>query len=373
MFKINYLGLLLVLLLLLNSGCSKTASPDLNNVNKTRVYYIAAEPVIWDFAPQGYNVFMGMPFDGNDSVYAVNSPSGPTPRIGSKNVAARYIEYTDSTFTTRKPIDSAWQHLGILGPAIRAVVGDSVVIHFRNRTNFHTTIHVHGLEYTADNEGALYNNGSMGAGNDVAPGKSYTYRLFAREESGPTANQPSSIAWLYHSHYYMDERDIYAGLTGAIIVTRRGMGGVDGKPKDVDREFVTLFFIFNQNASALLDSSTQVFCPGFTNPNPDDFTESNKKHAINGMIMGNLPGLTMNRGERVRWYLMALGNEVDLHTPHWHGNIVTSNGTHTDVVSLLPAEMLVADMVPDNPGTWGFHYHVSDHMVAGMSAVYTVK
>jgi FtsP/CotA-like multicopper oxidase with cupredoxin domain len=32
----------------------------------------------------------------------------------------------------------------------------------------------------------------------------------------------------------------------------------------------------------------------------------------------------------------------------------------------------VADMVPDNPGAWLFHCHVLDHLVAGMSAHYTV-
>ena len=357
------------------SSCTKLSKATVTPAtpSKTRVYYIAAETVLWDFAPQGYNVFMGMPYDAADSVFAVNLPTGPTPRIGSRNYAARYIEYTDSTFSTPKPVDSAWQHLGILGPVIRAVVGDSVVIYFKNRTNIHATIHVHGLEYSPDNEGAFYANGSVSAGNDVEPGGKYTYRLLARDASGPAANQPSSVVWLYHSHYYMDERDLYAGLVGGIIVTKKGMADENAKPVDVDREFITMFFIFNQNASALLDSSIHTFCPGFTNPDPDDFEESNKKHTINGMLMGNLPGLTMNKGERVRWYLLALGNEVDLHTPHWHGNTVMSNGVNTDVIDLLPANMLVADMVPDNAGIWGYHCHVTDHMMAGMTALYTVR
>ena len=32
---------------------------------------------------------------------------------------------------------------------------------------------------------------------------------------------------------------------------------------------------------------------------------------------------------------MAMGTEVDLHTPHWHGNVVTANGMKTDVVRLV--------------------------------------
>ena len=73
-------------------------------------------------------------------------------------------------------------------------------------------------------------------------------------------------------------------------------------------------------------------------------------HSINGYVFGNQPLITMRRGERVRWYVMSMGTEVDLHTPHWHGNDVTVNGMRMDVVSLLPAGMVVADMVPGRPG-----------------------
>jgi manganese oxidase len=42
------------------------------------------------------------------------------------------------------------------------------------------------------------------------------------------------------------------------------------------------------------------------------------------------------------------------------------------VVSLLPASMVVADMVPDDPGIWLFHCHVNDHLTAGMIGRYRV-
>jgi hephaestin len=44
----------------------------------------------------------------------------------------------------------------------------------------------------------------------------------------------------------------------------------------------------------------------------------------------------------------------------------------TDVAPLATMGMLVADMVPDNPGTWLFHCHVKEHLLAGMQAQYTV-
>ncbi len=340
---------------------------------ETRVYYIAAEEVVWDYAPSDSNVFMGIPFDANDSVYTVNLPANPTPRIGRKNKKARYIAYTDSTFTTAKSISPEWEHLGILGPVIRANVGDSVLVYFKNKTSVNASIHVHGLLYDAHSEGSPYNNGANGDGSSIAPGGKYRYQYYAREGSGPASAQASSVVWLYHSHVNMDESDLYSGLVGAIIVTKKGMGDANAKPTDVDREFITLFFIWNENNSLYLSQNTNTYCPGFANPSPDDFEESNKKHCINGMLMGNLPGLTMNKGERVRWYVMGLGNEVDLHTPHRHGNTVTISGQNTDVIEILPAAMVVADMKPDNAGTWAYHCHVTDHMVAGMTALYKVQ
>jgi manganese oxidase len=88
-------------------------------------------------------------------------------------------------------------------------------------------------------------------------------------------------------------------------------------------------------------------------------------------MYGNTPGLTARQGDRVRWYLMASTN-FEIHAPHWHGNTVIAEHMNTDVASLLPMGMLVADMVPDNPGTWLFHCHVSAHLLMGMEATYQV-
>jgi hypothetical protein len=95
-------------------------------------------------------------------------------------------------------------------------------------------------------------------------------------------------------------------------------------------------------------------------------------YAINGFIFGNLPGLIMKLGDKVRWYLLGIGNEIDLHTPHWHGETVTDGKQNTDVIELLPGSMKTVDMLADNPGSWMFHCHVEDHMEAGMMAIYTI-
>ena len=308
------------------------ASADAGLAETTRHYYVAAEPGVWDFAPSGRNLVHGGPI--------------PEPWRGfTRWNKVRYIEYTDDSFTTRKG-QPAW--LGVLGPIIRAEVGDTVMVHFRNRANGYYGMHPHGFRYTKDNEGAHYI--PAGAGAQVPPGGSFTYTWLADESSGPGPADPSSLVWWYHSHVE-EPVETNLGLLGPIIVTRRGMAGPDGSPNDVDREFVTAFFIFNE----------------------DECNERGLMHSINGFIFGNLRGLTMGNGARVRWYVLGMGNEVDLHSPHWHGKVLRYQQRNTDVIELLPGSMATADMLADNPGTWMLHCHVADHIDAGMLTTYTIS
>ena len=93
-------------------------------------------------------------------------------------------------------------------------------------------------------------------------------------------------------------------------------------------------------------------------------------HSINGYVFGNLPGPDDEKGDRVRWYVMGMGTEVDLHTPHWHGNTVLFHGHAHRRRRVAAGDTLVADMKPDDPGTWLYHCHVNDHIIAGMMALY---
>jgi len=327
---------------------------------QVRRYYIAADEVIWDYAPSGRNLITGQPFDARARVYVTAGKH----RLGSKYRKALYREYTDATFSTLKPRDARWQHLGMLGPLIRASVGDTIEVVFRNNTHRLVSVHPHGVFYTKANEGTPYADGTSGANkadDAIAPGSTYTYRWTVPESAGPTMHDGTSVMWMYHSH--IDEpRDVNAGLLGPIIITARGKARADGSPTDVDREFVATFFIVDENESP------------YTKRRPEDaeYVESNLKHAINGYLYGNLPGLTMKRGERVRWYLMAMGSERDVHTPHWHANTVVISHMRTDVGWLLPGTMQTADMTPMATGTWLFHCHVHDHIDAGMIGLYTV-
>jgi manganese oxidase len=337
----------------------------------TRTYYVSADRVVWDYAPTGRNQITGEPFDEVADTYVKSGPG----RIGSKYLKCIYRGYTDRSFRHRVRRAPQDRYLGLLGPVIRAQVGDTIRIVFRNTCPFPTSVHTHGLLYGKGSEGAPYADGTAGAvkaDDAVPPGARYTYVWKVPERSGPGPHDGSSVMWMYHSH--SDEvADTYAGLMGPIEITRRGMARRDGSPKDVDREVFALFSVMNENESPFLGENVdRLASPPAPDPDDEDFQESNLMHSINGYVFGNEPMITTRRGQRVRWYVMSMGTEVDLHTPHWHGNDVLVGGMRMDTISLLPATMVVADMVPDNPGIWLFHCHVNDHIRAGMLTRYRV-
>ncbi len=339
---------------------------------RTRPYYIAADPVEWDYAPSGRNL-LGARFDATAGTYLDHGDE----RIGHVNRKSIYRQYTDGTFKTLAPRPKQWEHLGVLGPPIHAEVGDTIKVVFRNNTPFPASMHPHGVFYDKASEGADYDDGTSGAdkADDAVPqGGEHTYIWPVPERAGPGPQDDSSVLWAYHSHTN-EITDTNAGLIGPIIVTRRGMARADGSPKDVDREVVTLYDIFDENLSPWLDWNIEHHTdkPKDVKKDDDEFKESNLKHSINGYLFGNLPGLDFKKGQTVRWYVFAAGTETGLHTPHWHGNTVLSDGMRMDMLDLLPMTMKTADMVPDNPGTWLYHCHVNDHIAAGMSAFYRVQ
>lgn len=64
---------------------------------------------------------------------------------------------------------------------------------------------------------------------------------------------------------------------------------------------------------------------------------------------------------RVAWHLFGMGNEVDVHTAFFHGQILTTRGHHTDVAQIFPATFVTAEMVPWEPGTWLVSCQVNSH------------
>ena len=228
-------------------------------IGQVRKYYIAADLDMWDYAPAGMDVAKNQTFptavqapvasDGHAHDHSVgrrreqamdhstmagggHAGHGPStwvtrsqhpPRIGRSYVKMRFNEYTDHTFTMRKARPTDEEHLGILGPTIRAEVGDTIRVVFRNNgpSGYPFSLHPHGVHYTKANEGASYNDGSDMTGDMIHAGHCAYYEWTVPESSGPGPGDPSTIAWLYHGHV-AETADPNAGLVGAIIVGRAG-------------------------------------------------------------------------------------------------------------------------------------------------------
>lgn len=83
----------------------------------------------------------------------------------------------------------------------------------------------------------------------------------------------------------------------------------------------------------------------------------------------------MHQGDRVAWYMLAMGQDIDLHTVHFHAESFlyrSGESYRADVVDLFPGTFEVVEMVASNPGTWLLHCHVTDHVHAGMETLFTV-
>jgi manganese oxidase len=138
---------------------------------KLRTYYIAAVETEWNYVPANMDMMVGKPFEGETKIWTEHRKD----RIGNVYRKAIYREYTDETFSTEKKRTKEWVHLGIMGPLIRAEVGDTIVIHFRNNTTEPYSMHPHGVSYGRDSEGTPYADTSMAGAGLVSPGQTHMY------------------------------------------------------------------------------------------------------------------------------------------------------------------------------------------------------
>jgi len=311
----------------------------MEHMSMIRNYYIAAEEVQWNYLPKGVD---GVTGSNLNTTFYVQSTSN---RIGTIYSKCLYREYTDDKFSKLKPRKDEWAHLGLLGPVLRAQVGEMMRVTFLNRCSFPASIHSHALLYSSigdmnvmsgehPSRRSMDSNNSTGSGaaTTVQPNDTFIYEWFVPERSGPAIKDGSSVVWMYHSH--VDQvADMNTGLIGPLIITREGWSksSKDPMPRDVDREFIIMFTIMDENQSHFLNASIINAIKPATTPREtlmmdEEFLKSNQKNSINGALFSNLDGIVMKENEAVRWYIFAIGDETDLHGVHWHGQTVINEG-----------------------------------------------
>ena len=119
------------------------------------------------------------------------------PNIVEINLSAEVasVEYQPGVFT------QVWTYNGVLGPAIEANVGDTLVVNFTNNLPEETTVHWHGLELPANMDG------SMIAQAPVQPGGEFTYEFKLLR---------ASTFW-FHPHV-RGHKQVELGLQGLLVV-----------------------------------------------------------------------------------------------------------------------------------------------------------
>ncbi|XP_014392935.1 PREDICTED: ceruloplasmin-like isoform X2 [Myotis brandtii] len=353
------------------SNCQKSSADE----HGTRIihYYIAAEKTLWNYAPSGIDFFTGKPLTAAGCKSQTYFEQGPT-RIGGTYQKLVYREYTDASFQTQKARED---HLGILGPVIKAEVGDTLKVTFYNNGPLPLSIQPHGLLYSKGNEGSYYKTpgGSIPpASSHVNPGTTFVYTWQVPRDVGPTSTDPNCLTWLYYSSVY-GKKDTNSGLVGPLLVCRKGSLGKDGKQKGIDKEFYLLATVFDENESHLLDENIRTFTTEPENVDKEDqsFQDSNLMYSINGYMYGNLPGLDMCLGDNISWHVLSVGSQQDLHGIYFSGNTFISAGERGDTTALFPHTSKTLLMTPDSTGIFDVVCLTSQHYQGGMKHKYKVR
>src|SRR5262245_25854063 len=175
------------------SGATRAADSSAAPVSaREREYFIAADEVKWNYAPLGRNAITGKAFDDVANTYVQAGPD----RIGSTYTKCLYRGYTDASFKSRVVTAPQDDYVGSLGPVIRAQVGDTIKVIFRNNCSFPASIHPHGVFYKKDSEGAGYDDGTARADkadDSVPKGGTHVYNWQVPERAGPGPHDGSSV------------------------------------------------------------------------------------------------------------------------------------------------------------------------------------
>ncbi|XP_042530334.1 coagulation factor V [Dipodomys spectabilis] len=329
-----------------------------SNSGNRKYYYIAAEEIPWD-----YSQFAEREVDLDDEIDDV-----PQDTTYKKVVFRKYL---DSTFTRRDPRGEYEEHLGILGPIIRAEVDDVIQVRFKNLASRPYSLHTHGLSYEKSSEGKTYEDDSpewFKEDNAVQPNSSYTYVWHATERSGPENPGSACRVWAYYSAVN-PEKDIHSGLIGPLLVCRKGILHKKSNMAVDMREFVLLFMVFDETKSWYYEKSKRSW-----KPESSEVKNSHEFYAINGRIF-YLPGLRMYEQEWVRLYLLNMGGSQDIHVVHFHGQTLLENGTQQHqlgVWPLLPGSFKTLEMKASKAGWWLLDTEVGENQRAGMQTPFLI-
>ncbi|CAL8266681.1 unnamed protein product [Lota lota] len=326
-----------------------------------KTYFISAEEVEWDYGGYGQR----------------RQEKTLETRRETKFTKVVFREYMDSTFSSPILRGEMEEHLGILGPLIKAEVGQSIMVVFRNRASRPYSMHPNGVSYTKRSEGLSYEDGSKywyKYDNEVQPNTTFTYLWEVPERVGPLPGESYCRTWAYYSGVN-PERDLHSGLIGPLLVCRKDT--LNTKLVNM-REFVLLFMTFDESQSWYYDKNSEMMrrrkSRGGGRALDPNLKEKLKFHSINGIIY-SLKGLRIYTKQLARWHLINMGSPKDVHTVHFHGQTFThmdTNSYRQAVYPLLPGGFATLEMWPSKPGLWQLDTEVGAIQQKGMQTLFLV-
>lgn len=276
---------------------------------------------------------------GSTSTSTTNIPNA------TQNVGGQEAEYTVDpdgakhfTFTAQQVMWEvvkghrvlAWTLDGTVpGPMIHVTAGDHVRITINNKLPEATSIHWHGLEVPANQDGVPGTGSPL-----IQPGQSYTYDFTIKDEDAGTH-------W-YHSHYD-DMTQVGGGLFGAFIVDPRP--GSPEAQNAIHADVTVTDFVSNMDGYFL----------------------------ISGKAFPDTQPIQVKQGQTVHIRLIGADTTMS-HPMHLHGdffNIMAEDG-HTlaqpiqkDTVLVSPGETYDLTFQDNQaPGSvFPFHCHILTHVM----------
>lgn len=275
------------------------------------------------------------------------------------------------------------------GPTIRVTEGDLVVINFQSTVaGFNHTLHFHGQNVPADQDGVPYVNQDP-----IEPQESFTYSFIAK---------PAGTYW-YHCHVdaqhhtdmgmqgalivdpqdpaddprfdkefllIMDDMDRFHVESGTPTAGNLPQGGDYYSTRDyLERQANDVITRNAQANDALAAQNTTV------RPNRDwypvtyaPYTATYNTYTINGYSFPWTPALVVDEGDVVRLRMINTGNTVFAMHLHGHHMLVThkdgvllESPYWVDTILLAPGERYDLYVKMDNPGMWDLHDHIGGH------------
>ncbi|XP_026517189.1 coagulation factor V-like, partial [Terrapene carolina triunguis] len=312
-------------------------------------YFIAAEEITWDYAPEIPETI--------DRQYKAQNLDNFSNLIGKKYKKAVFRQYADANFTKRLETPQP-KEMGILGPVIRAQVRDII----KGLVKGFLKVEVH---YIFIFFAWLNNNSTLSKA--VQPGETYTYKWSIVDTDQPTAQDAQCLTRLYHSAVDVT-RDIASGLIGPLLICKSEALDKRGVQKKADVEQQAVFAVFDENKSWYLEDNIKQYCSNPSSVKRDDpkFYRSNVMHTINGYMSDRTEILRFCHDDIVQWHVSSIGTQDEIVSIRFSGHTFLTRGKYEDVLNLFPMSGESVTVEMDNAGTWLFASWGSPEMSHGM-------